>query len=78
LNCFIVLAAPVPNGHSSSDLDDPSNFLLSAKTKLQHLAEEEREHLNRFSTLNYYQRNFMTKSVYDAIKQLFSENVVDH
>jgi hypothetical protein len=63
----LFLAAPVPNGHSSSDLDDPSNFLLSAKTKLQHLAEEEREHLNRFQLLIIIneillQKVFMTRS----------------
>ena len=34
------------NGHSGVD-DDPANLLLSNKTKLQHLSEEEREHLNR-------------------------------
>ena len=33
------------NGHSS--VDDPSNLLLSNKTKLQHLSDEERDHLNR-------------------------------
>ena len=46
LKSFILASSSNVNGHAGVD-DDPANLLLSNKTKLQHLSEEEREHLNR-------------------------------